>query len=1112
MKVSEIRQYYDELLVPFTPDRNLHIPPNEPVSIQAEGGGSFLVTPLAQRSFCFQAGTPPKERAALLQYLGKRTPMLAYTLPCPKGGSGFRQPILVQIRFYTEERSVRSIEITLDEAFSQRARRTINSPGGLDNALKEEYVMKYDGEEHIIAGFRADAEGQADETAAGTLDFIIAGRERYLKIAHRLGPEGAYYACQEILSEPGGAYHFILLHGRIRFQTEAGRIAAMTAACVKELKASGKGYLETWNRYGDMYGARTVRRCLEGGILRYHGGTSRGGARRLHLENPEGLEMFMEALSALGSRSVAVMTEDPSDLFGSFLPLPDGPEGDQRLGAARAALNKFLKAVKPLRDLSVCEDLDIRDNVLPLEGSTDGLPEEGYIIADTQGEKKITERRERAREAIANATCAMPDLAMILEGIPGRKKQPRGIQALTPRIRERIFPVYPPTSMQERAIDIALNTPDIALIQGPPGTGKTTVITAIVERLKELYEGDTADYACILVTAYQHAAVENAIGRMDNYGLPVVKAGVRRGEKSGALQQNIESWRLDTLAAVERGNPELKLLTERNRLLDIYQTYLQGNSSIVTTLRLLRDAARAAEQMRLPAGQITRLRQAADRLERMRGKDTPQQSLLRRELMNLPCGAAAYEDGGPETIARTRELLRLYDPGRFANQIQFLGGAPGADPERFFSMMAKHRTVALAKLLPAGGDVLPLEQRAELAKLLKELLETAQEQLRAQSVGLVPALLAYRDGLSDPYLVREAMVHYSCVSGATNQHSASAAMKRLRRSEGGSWHYDTVIVDEAARSNPLDLMIPLALAKDRIILVGDQRQLPHMVDEDLVQSALAEAEKRGGSALRAEEQSHLRDSLFQRLFYSIKELERDGIQRTVTLDKQYRMHPLLGDFVSDNFYAPYGEKVGSPDGPGACERFAHTLPGVENKACVWLRVPASAGGERRNGAGSLVREAEAEAVASHLAGMLASPEGERLSFGIITFYSGQTQCIKEKLRQKGIAEETGEAGRFRLLLGAGTNPFRLQVGTVDAFQGKEFDVVYLSIVRCNRERKYGFLTENRLCVSMSRQKNLLIVAGDPEMVLCQDAEENVPALKKFYELCERERERYGAIL
>ena len=64
---------------------------------------------------------------------------------------------------------------------------------------------------------------------------------------------------------------------------------------------------------------------------------------------------------------------------------------------------------------------------------------------------------------------------------------------------------------------------------------------------------------------------------------------------------------------------------------------------------------------------------------------------------------------------------------------------------------------------------------------------------------------------------------------------------------------------------------------------------------------------------------------------------------------------------------------------------------------------------------------------------------------------------------------------------------RISVGTVDAFQGKEFDIVILSTVRSNSEedlkKRVGFLNNNnRLCVAFSRAKRLLITIGDSKTV------------------------------
>ena len=85
---------------------------------------------------------------------------------------------------------------------------------------------------------------------------------------------------------------------------------------------------------------------------------------------------------------------------------------------------------------------------------------------------------------------------------------------------------------------------------------------------------------------------------------------------------------------------------------------------------------------------------------------------------------------------------------------------------------------------------------------------------------------------------------------------------------------------------------------------------------------------------------------------------------------------------------------------------------------------------------------------------------------------------------------------------------RFRIGSVDAFQGKEFDVVILSLVRSNNiqikdskdiRKKYGFLTSyNRLNVAMSRAKMLLIAVGDEDMFKIKQAEEHIFGLYAFY--------------
>lgn len=59
----------------------------------------------------------------------------------------------------------------------------------------------------------------------------------------------------------------------------------------------------------------------------------------------------------------------------------------------------------------------------------------------------------------------------------------------------------------------------------------------------------------------------------------------------------------------------------------------------------------------------------------------------------------------------------------------------------------------------------------------------------------------------------------------------------------------------------------------------------------------------------------------------------------------------------------------------------------------------------------------------------------------------------------------------------------LEIGTIDALQGREKDVVIISLVRSNEQGEVGFLSESRrLNVAMTRAKRQLVVIGDSDTI------------------------------
>lgn len=138
------------------------------------------------------------------------------------------------------------------------------------------------------------------------------------------------------------------------------------------------------------------------------------------------------------------------------------------------------------------------------------------------------------------------------------------------------------------------------------------------------------------------------------------------------------------------------------------------------------------------------------------------------------------------------------------------------------------------------------------------------------------------------------------------------------------------------------------------------------------------------------------------------------------------------------------------------------------------------------------------------------------SVGVIAFYSAQVNELMRHMEPLQMTEQL-EDGSYRIRdtwrttrADSGELKERLRVGTVDAFQGKEFDVVLLSMTRSNDmsadrpkslRRKYGHLMlANRLCVAMSRQQRLLIVVGDSGMLKGEQARKSIPGLVRFMEL------------
>jgi len=911
-----------------------------------------------------------------------------------------------------------------------------------------------------------------------------------------------------------------LAKGKLAFVdwTQAGQIQIFARAQMSALAQDDGSYLKKWDEFGDLEGELLLKHARDVGALQYcdmkRNRAGDDGKATVSVRISQAPDSALNTLAEGGVESVEIAEELPGYLKNLDLKFPDFVNNIEAESAQEDLLvngkKRSRKSPKNNCPNFAVTHFELASKSITLEGES--MPtESGTLILSLAGEIAQIKRRMTARRLILEGRAANPQLGPLIEekGKIAPTRPRRTIRPLTAFVREKVFR-NPPTIMQEKAIEVALNTPDIALIQGPPGTGKTTVIAAIIERLNELADKRAANpKGQVLLTGFQHDAVENMIDRLLLNSIPVPKFGKRSGAEEddySAFEKKLEKWCGERAAELRERNPQIAEIERETEIRNLCLQYIQAPSRALAL-----NLARAIASLGVPilgedgARRAANLAKSLSREERLNDESDRWLNAVRR----LRIRPVSFADDGPERATDALDDLRdvleenecaLLDT---ASLWRSEDGAPS-----FLKELETLKKELLARF--SAAPVFRVEkQNDEVIALAEEAItriRAAGFSVRdAKSAALAEFLTELE---SNPYGMIDAVADYSFAFAATCQQSVNRGMQIQKGITGDDSEqkieYEYVIVDEAARVSPRDLMIPMAQGK-RIILVGDHRQLPHIIDDEVARQM--EEGKTG-----QEESDWLKKSMFQYLFSERLKIleENDGITRRVTLDKQYRMHPLLGDFISRNFYERFDPLEKFRSGLPVSD-FAHNLLGTDNLPAVWLDVLVAKGKHERSGT-SWTRPAEATAIARQLQAWMNSDAGKNLSFGVISFYKAQAELIKKQLGK--ITDDDK----------------KLRIGTVDSFQGMEFDVVFLSVVRTLPERQFierkrakiekegktwtdemearitfGHLClYNRLNVSMSRQKKLLVVAGDSGLLQNDLAVEFIPGLVDFLQLCKTE--------
>jgi len=243
--------------------------------------------------------------------------------------------------------------------------------------------------------------------------------------------------------------------------------------------------------------------------------------------------------------------------------------------------------------------------------------------------------------------------------------------------------------------------------------------------------------------------------------------------------------------------------------------------------------------------------------------------------------------------------------------------------------------------------------------------------------------------------------------------------------------FDLAVIDEACQSTEPGIW-PVVLRADRLVLAGDHCQLPPTV---LSTEAASE-----GFAV----------SMMERLVHDL------GKKVTRQLTVQYRMHRDIMGFSSAEFYN--NSLIADPsvtqhlltDSPEIIpsELTSSPLLFIDSAGANWEEQIEPDGESKLNpDEGRLLLKMLEELIDSGL---------HPRDIAVIAPYAAQVRWLRDHYR------------------GA-----KVEIDTVDGFQGREKEAVLISLVRSNSEGEIGFLgDQRRMNVAMTRAKRKLIMIGD----------------------------------
>ncbi len=339
----------------------------------------------------------------------------------------------------------------------------------------------------------------------------------------------------------------------------------------------------------------------------------------------------------------------------------------------------------------------------------------------------------------------------------------------------------------------------------------------------------------------------------------------------------------------------------------------------------------------------------------------------------------------------------------------------------------------IAALLAAGKRV---GVTATSHKAIHNILQAIEEAVAARGETFRGVKRCDKDDLETHFVSRHGFVGNACANAAFGEYGLVAGTSWLFARDDLS-RLDYLAIDEAGQVSLADALA-VATSAENVLLLGDPLQLAHV----------SQGVHPGGAGA----------SVLQHLLGDDGTVPED---RGVFLDRTFRMHPAICDFVSRTVYE------GRLHATASCALQRIDAPWFSGAGLRYVPVPHEGNVHASDEEATAVEAI----VASLVGGTFTDARGETRPLEIrdvliVAPYNAQVRLLRQRLGRR---------------FGPG-----IRVGTVDKFQGQEAPVVLYSLAASSAEdapRGADFLfDENRFNVAISRGRALAAIVCSPRLL------------------------------